>query len=152
MKLQLSFIFLFFTTIAQANFDKKFYYNSLYSSDVVLVNQQLKLLTTSSIKEKDAFEGTLLMKKAELVPDKKEKLKLFKLGKSKLESAILKDEKNCEFRFLRIIIQEHAPKILNYQNNLTEDSKFVKTNLNSNPELLKKIILDYSRTSLHLKL
>ncbi len=117
-----------------------------------MVNQQLKLLSNSSIKEKDAFEGALLMKKAELVKEKKEKLELFKAGKSKLEAAILKDAKNCEFRFLRLIIQEHAPKILKYQNNINEDAKFIKNNFSSNPEHLKKLIQEYSKSSLNLKL
>ena len=148
----ISCIFLFIATASQANFDKKAYYNSLYLTDITLVNQQLKLLSNSTIKDKDAFEGALLMKKAELVKEKKEKLDLFKSGKNKLEAAILKDSKNCEYRFLRIIIQEHAPKILKYHTDLTEDSKFVKNNFSSNPEMLKKLIQEYSKSSLYLKL
>jgi hypothetical protein len=54
---------------------------------------------------------------------------MFKSGRSKLESAITKDKENTEYRFLRLIIQEHAPRIVKYRNELEKDSKWIQSNL-----------------------
>jgi hypothetical protein len=91
------------------------------------------------------------MKKAGLMGKPKDKINLFKAGKTKLEAAIANDKNNTEFRFLRLILQEHAPKIVKYRNNLDEDSKFISTNFDKLSNTLQKLVSAYSKKSKILK-
>lgn len=56
------------------------------SSKLDEVDQQLSALKSYSGTEKEASEGALLMKKSGLMNKAKEKLNLFKSGRSKLEA------------------------------------------------------------------
>ena len=133
-------------------FDKPGYYAAMSSDKMDEINAQLVIIKGSSIAEKEAYEGALLMKKAGLVNSAKEKLSLFKAGRSKLESSISKDVNNTEYRFLRVIIQEHAPRIAKYRNELVEDGKMVNTNFKSLPAFLQQVIIDYSKKSKVIKI
>ena len=92
------------------------------------------------------------MKKAGLVTKAKEKLSLFKSGRLKLEASIKNDNKNTEFYFLRLIIQEHAPKMVNYRNELESDGLFIRTNYKMLPQVVQQAIFEYSKKSKILKL
>ena len=94
-----------------------------------------------------AYTGALLMRKAGFVTEAKEKLKLFKEGHKLLEEAISKDKQNPEYRFLRLMIQENAPKILNYKSNITEDASLIKSSYKTFPQEVQQAILDYSKKS-----
>ncbi|CAN5864594.1 hypothetical protein BH11BAC4_BH11BAC4_19180 [soil metagenome] len=133
--------------------DKSAYYAALSSSKEAVINTQLAALQLSSIPEKEAYEGALLMKKSGLIKSgAKEKLNLFKAGRTKLEDAITKDNNNIEYRFLRLIIQENAPKIVKYRNDMEQDSQLVRTNFKNLPQNLQLVITDYSKTSKVLKI
>src|SRR5437868_1502409 len=83
---------LLFTTVnvyAQ-QFSRQQFYKAMAGKNVDDINSQLTAIKQSNINDKDAFEGALLMKKADLVESKKEKLSLFKSGKAKLETEIAK--------------------------------------------------------------
>ena len=134
-----------------AGFDKAAFYNAMAADDLELVNTQLSILKTASINEKEAYEGAMLMKKAGLVTKAKEKLSLFKSGRLKLEASIKKDNKNTEFIFLRLIIQEHAPKAVNYKDDLEKDSLLIRTNFKTLPQVVQLAITDYSKNSKVLK-
>ncbi|HEX2683287.1 MAG TPA: hypothetical protein VHL77_05120, partial [Ferruginibacter sp.] len=111
-------LFLAFSAIAgtpKTVFDRSAFYSALAADDLESVNNQLAIVRSASINEKEAYEGALLMKKAGLVSKAKEKLSLFKAGRLKLEASIKKENGNAEFSFLRLIIQEHAPKAVNYR-------------------------------------
>ena len=158
MKLSIFFSFLFFTSVVfvKANttgqgFDKADFYAALASDKLEDINAQLTAVKGSSISEKEAYEGVLLMKKSGLVSSAKEKLSLFKAGRTKLEASISKDNGNAEYRFLRLIIQEHAPKIVKYRNELEQDSQLIRTNLKNLPQFLQQVINDYSKKSKALK-
>jgi len=70
------------------------------------------------------------------------KYKTFVTGKNLLESSILADTSNIETRFIRFIIQNHAPGFLGYNKNLENDKKFIFKSLNT----LQKSDVDlYSR-------
>ena len=69
-------------------FDKAGFYSALASGNPGEINAELSTVKASSIKEKDAYEGTLLMRKAGLLSHPKEKLNTFKLGATKLETII----------------------------------------------------------------
>jgi hypothetical protein len=135
----------------KAVFDKSAFYSAMAANDVNSINTQLNIVKTSSINEKEAYEGALLMKKAGLVTKAQEKLSLFKKGRLKLEAAIKKDKDNVEFSFLRLIIQEHAPKIVDYRNNIDTDIVFIRSNFKTLPPVVQQAITDYSKKSKVLK-
>ena len=151
-KMFLGLLFLLSAITVQGNsqkyrFDRSAFYDAMASDNLESVNRQLNFLQGTSINEKEAYEGALLMKKAGLMPKAKEKLSLFKSGRLKLETAIKKDMANTEFRFLRLIIQEHAPKAVNYSSELENDSLLVRTNYKTLPEVVQQAIHDYSKKS-----
>lgn len=153
----ISLLFLFSFIAVKGNiqntaFDKSAFFNAMASDNVEVVNSQLAIIKTSSINEKEAYEGALLMKKAGLVAKAKEKLSLFKAGRLKLEAAIKKDKENAEFSFLRLIIQEHAPKIVDYNSNIQTDVAAIRSNYKTLHPVVQQAISDYSKKSKVLKL
>lgn len=133
------------------NFNKADFYEAMASDKTSLINSQLEQVAKSTLNDKEAYEGALLMKKAGIVAKAKEKISLFKAGRSKLESAIAKDNTNTEFNFLRLLIQENAPKIVKYSSNIKEDSKAILANYKSLSTIVQKAIQDYSKKSAALK-
>jgi|SRR6185437_12492755 len=134
------------STFAQ-KFDKAAFYQVMEVNDSLKINQQLNLLQNSSIKEKQAYEGALLLKKAGVVANKRNKLNTFKLGKHKLEGALEKDSSNTEYHFLRLMIQENAPKILGYHASLEKDNIYIRKNYKTLNAVLQQAILEYSKQS-----
>lgn len=53
------------------------------------------------------------------------KLSVFNEGKNDLQELIEKDKKNTELRLIRLSIQENAPRILGYNDNIEEDREFI---------------------------
>lgn len=135
-----------------ANFDKGAFYRAMATNDLTSINNQLSVVKASSINEKEAYEGALLMKKAGLTSKPSEKLGFFKSGRIKLEAAIKKDKNNAEFSFLRLIIQEHAPKIVDYRNNIDTDIASIRSNFKTLSLVVQQAINDYSKKSKFLKL
>jgi hypothetical protein len=87
------------------------------------------------------------MKKAGLLKRPKERLSFFKQGRIKLETAILADNDNTEFRFLRLAIEEHAPKIVKYRKDIEGDKQVVLKNFKSLSPAVQHAILDYCENS-----
>jgi len=143
------FTFLPFNAISKDHllitFDKKQYYTIFASSDLTSINSEIKLLASNS--GQTAYEGALLMKKAGIVGNPKDKLSLFKEGKTKLEAAIKSSPNAIEFLFLRYMIQENSPSFLGYTSNLENDKKKIITNYTSFEEAVKEAIQTYSKTS-----
>jgi hypothetical protein len=134
------------------SFDKSAFYAVMETGNLKDIDAQLSLVRESIITEKNAYEGALLMKKSGIVTKTNEKLSLFKSGRSKLESSILKDNSNIEYRFLRLIIQEHAPKVVKYRNEIKEDSNLIRTHFKNLSPLLQQLINEYSEKSTALKI
>lgn len=132
-------------------FDRSSFYAAMASASVSEIDEQLASLKTASLPEKEAYEGALLMKKSGMVAKAKDKLSLFKSGRTKLEAAIAKEPDNAEFRFLRLIIQEHAPKVVNYRSEIDKDSKLIRSNYKNLPAAVQQAISDYSKKSSVLK-
>lgn len=135
----------------KTGFDKAVFYSVMASENLEEINAQLIVLKGASFNEKEAYEGALMMKKAGLVGKAKEKLSLFKTGRLKLEGAIKKEAGNTEYYFLRLIIQEHAPKVANYRDDLENDSLLIRTNYKSLSPVVQQAISDYSKKSRVLK-
>ncbi len=123
------------------------FYKAISSDNLTLIDEQLTNINNSSIPEKEAYEGTLLMKKAGLVSRPGEKLSFFKNGRTLLDNAIVKYPTNAEYRFLRLIIQENAPHFLGYYENLDEDSHFISKNVTSLSAGIKAAISEYIKKS-----
>ena len=156
MKMFFNLLLLFSIITVQGNsqktgFDRSVFYNAMASDNLQEINTQLAIISTSSINEKEAYEGALLMKKAGLVTKAKEKLSLFKAGRLKLEASIKKNSNNTEFVFLRLIIQEHAPKMVKYNADIEKDSLQIRANYKSLPFVVQQAISDYSKKSKVLK-
>jgi hypothetical protein len=154
MKLQVISILLFISLIGTVNgksyctvFSKSDYYSVLASQNIDAINDELNIVQSSSAAEKDAYEGTLLMTKAGLVKNLSEKISLFRSGRSKLEGCIKLNSQNAELRFLRLMVQENAPSIVNYKGDLEKDKTFIEKSFKTLPQDLQRYILDYSKRS-----
>ena len=77
----------------------------------------------------------------------KAKLNTFKSGHKFLEAEILKAPDDIEFRFLRLVVQESAPKILNYNQNKQEDKLLIINKYKSLDAYLQNYILQYCKQS-----
>lgn len=86
--------------------------------------------------------GNLLMAKHVFNPFKK--MSYFNEGKNHLEKAIKDDPKDLELRLMRLITQEKIPKVLNYNQKITEDRNFLtKEYQNASDPNLKNYIKEY---------
>ena len=130
-----------------AKIDRSSFYAAMRSKDIKVVDDQLAQLARDATPGRSAFEGALMMKKADLVTGPFKKLQLFKKGRSLLEDALKKHAADPELRFLRLMIQEHAPGIVNYKSHLEEDRSLIEADFNKLPKDLQQIILDYSKES-----
>ena len=151
MKYSLIVLFLFAINTFKAGITNAEYYTALASQDTVKINAQLSLLAGLQTNTTNAYTGALQMKKAGILKSGKEKLTLFKKGKLLLEAAIKKEPQNAEYHFLRLIIQENCPAILNYHDQINEDAKQVRSAYKSFNTEIKKAIIDYAKTSKVLK-
>ena len=128
------------------------FYKAMEENNKDLVNTELTELKTAPPDIRDAFMGTMLMKKAGLGGSPSTKLHLFKEGRKMLEGAIKKNPDNAEFRFLRLMVQEYAPGILGYKNDTEKDSEYIRKSYKSLPGEVQQAIANYSKKSKLLKL
>jgi hypothetical protein len=132
--------------------NRRDFYKAMEVSSKELVNAQLMELQTAPEEIRDAFTGAMLMKKSNFNAPPAIKVRLFREGHKMLEAAIKQYPDNAEFRFLRLMIQEHAPGILGYKNDLQKDTEFIQKSYKSLPDELQQIMADYSKKSKVLKL
>lgn len=116
------------------------------------VTAMIDRLENTTTSDKNAYRGALLMKKAGYQKTPKDKLSLFKQGRLLLEKEIETNSKNTEYHFLRLIIQENAPKMLKYNTNIVEDAAWVKKHYTEVNSDVRSAIVNYSKTSVNLKL
>ena len=109
------------------------------------------MLEKTSLKGKDAYTGALTMRKSGLTKSGLEKLSYFKKGRRMLEASIKQDSLNAEYRFLRLMIQEHVPDFLNYHSKKKEDAIMIRESYTKLPSELQAIIKNYSKNSHILK-
>lgn len=141
----------FAVNVYSQDFDRPAFYAAMASENLTHVDKQLEIVSQSSITEKDAFEGALTMKKAGLVKGPGKKLNLFKAGHKKLEGALNKDTDNAEYRFLRLMIQENAPGILGYKDDLDKDKALIIKQFKSLPAPVQQAVTNYSKKSKVIK-
>jgi hypothetical protein len=157
MKIKMFFVLVLFLsgTVAfsksTAKFDKARFYEVIKTGNKESIDEELALVASADIIEKGAYEGFLLMRKAGITARPAEKLKLFKAGRIKLETALLDDNTNAEYHFLRLIIQEKAPKIVKYSNDLEADKQIILKEYKNLPSVVQHAIADYTKSSKILK-
>ncbi|HEY2581289.1 MAG TPA: hypothetical protein VGI43_05765 [Mucilaginibacter sp.] len=134
-------------------FEKATFYSVMASGDVDDIDKQLAILENSSINEKEGYEGALFMKKASFGKKAKDKLNLFKKGRISLETAMAANNENIEFHFLRLAIEEHAPKTVKYSADIEKDKSLVIKNFKTLSPSVQNAIKDYCKTSkvLHIE-
>jgi hypothetical protein len=135
-----------------ANINRPAFYKAMEENNKSLVNAQLTELESAPDGLRQAFTGAMLMKKASFGAPPAIKLRLFKQGRKMLEAAIRQEPENAEFRFLRLIVQEHAPGALGYKNDVQKDSEYIRKSYKSLPDEVQQAIADYSKKSKFLKL
>lgn len=123
-------------------------YKALSDDSLETIDTAFKTLAKSEdSSQKNAYIGVLTMKKAGYVDGAFNKLELFKEGKAILEAEIKSYPENTEYRFLRLIIQENAPSILRYKNEIDTDKKHIIHNFGKLEKALKTEILNYAKNS-----
>lgn len=152
MILRIVLILLTLAGIGSGAFDKSGYYAVFAKGNLQQINQELDSMKVVNFPERDGFEGALLMKKAGLRSSIKDKLSDFKTGGKKLEAAIQADSSNVEFRFLRLCIQENAPRFLGYHSDLDRDNLYIRRHFNQLSTVVQDAIKAYSQQSHVLKL
>lgn len=159
MKLRVLVALLLFLPVTLVNgknvfqkFDKAGFYAVMSAGTLADVNKQIDLISTSTHPNKDGYEGALLMKKAGMLARPAEKLKAFKAGRIKFQTAINADGDNAEYRFLRFAIQEHAPQIVKYKTDLKADKQFIIKAYKDLPTVVQDAIKDYTKNSKLLKM
>lgn len=134
--------------VGKTEFYKAFAGDSEEEMDRVLA----KLQSSANGSKVRAYQGALLMKKSSFAKGVKAKVNTFKKGAKLLEKEIDGAPGNAEYRFLRLCIQEHAPGILGYNKDLSEDAKVVVEGYSKMDSELKKVVRDYASGSKELKL
>lgn len=128
------------------------FYKVFSSSDEKKIDANIILLKNSKNAQQKAYLGALLIKKSDFQKDVKIKIATFKEGAKILENEISLDKDNVEFRFIRFIIQENAPKILKYNLNIEEDKKIIVQNYKNTNAFLQNEIVKYSKIFNSIKL
>ena len=141
MKIKLFLLFFLFL------FNRKEYYQVLKMGGLDNIRQEEMVVAALGGNDGEAYSGALLMRKAGLLKRPKDKLDAFKRGRIKLETAIRADPEKVEYRFLRLIIQEHAPRVVKYQDRLVEDRELIRRHFSTLPADLQEAIRDYSQGS-----
>jgi hypothetical protein len=135
-----------------AQLDRKAIYSALASDSKELVQKQLDgLQGMKESSEVKAFKGALQMKAAQFQKTAKDKMALFNSGKKVLESEIKSNDGNVEYRFLRLLIQENAPKQLKYNGNIDEDVAAIIAGYSKLKESTKTAVESYAKKSASLK-
>jgi hypothetical protein len=144
---------MFLMVLASSSFSKTDYFKVFSGNDQASVSQLIiKLENTTPSKDQSAYLGALKMKQAQFVQAPKDRLALFKEGRTLLEKMISQNANNAEYRFLRLMIQENAPKILNYDDKIREDAKLIKAQYAHLSSEVRSAALQYSKRSSNLKL
>ena len=150
MKVLFSIVTLIFLNYTQAQAD---FYTILKKNNLEEIEKKINQLATNKESSvNNAYLGTLLMKKSDFLKDLKTKIATFKKGHQLLEKEISENQSNTEYRFLRLAIQENAPKILKYNTNIEEDALYITKNHYKLNKGLKIIILEYSKQSILLNI
>lgn len=94
-----------------------------------------------------AYKAAAITLKAKYARGLFTKKDLFTKGVTLLDGLLARKPDNYEARLLRLNIQENAPGILGYNDNIDEDKLFLIKNYDSQPSDLKRFTLDFVKVS-----
>ena len=95
-----------------------------------------------------AYNGAITATMANYPKNKLEKLKLFNIGKNKIEQSLSNDPKNLELHFIRFTIQSMCPKMLGYSKEIESDKNYIFCNFEKETNQQLKInILNFLSAS-----
>lgn len=100
--------------------------------DVSTKEQEIQFINkyqSSKVISVQAYVVSLQMKQAKHKFFPWKKLEVFNTGKKKLEALIQEHPENTDLRYVRLLIQENIPSILNYKSNIAEDKAFLNKKL-----------------------
>ena len=121
------------------------------SSNVEIANElydQLSSISLSDHPKLIAYKGGVLSLKAKNSKTIKDKKMYFQESVQFLEAAVKNAPKDIEIRYVRLTVQEHAPKILKYNKNIDEDKSFILEYYGTIKDTqLKACILSYVKNS-----
>lgn len=147
------FFLLVFCAFKIKSVDRLSFYKVFAGKSEAEIDKELKILQAENGSSlKNAFVGALKMKKASFIKGAGNKVKMFKSGALLLEEEIKGNPGNIEYRFIRLSIQENAPKVLKYNKNLNEDKKLILEGYHRLDPDLKKVIKNYAVGSDVLKM
>src|SRR5690554_2227654 len=119
-------------------------------NDVALTTRLYDAL--SDVSETDAvllaYKGAVATLKANFAKRVKDKKAYFTEGAQLIEAAVENDPQNIEIRYIRLSVQENAPKFLKYNDSIEDDKAFILTHLPSmKANSLKAEITSYIQSS-----
>lgn len=141
-------VFFFLLLSFRQDVTRKKVYTVLEGNALESVDQLISQLESNKTDQlSQAYLGALMMKKADLIKGAGPKLKQFKKGAEILEKIIEENPNNAEYRLLRLIIQENAPKILKYNKEIQNDKSLIITQFGKLDKSLQEEITIYSKSS-----
>lgn len=131
--------------------EKKQAFTALSSSNEETLKSLIKKCEKTGTSEDNAYRGAMMMRSADFEFWPSDKLKMFVRGEKLLEAEIKAKKDNVEYRFLRLMTQENAPKFLGYNSNIQEDAKLIAANYSKQIDEVKTAISGYRKQSPALK-
>jgi|GEM_PF-2280348 len=101
-----------------------YYLKARTNPEIAAFYQYCKQHATANPLDK-GYLGTATAMYAACAENVIEKFSFFNEGTSLLDQAVNQDPTNPEIRFLRLSVQEKAPRMLNYNNNLEQDAQVI---------------------------
>ena len=114
-----------------------------------MANKLYEMTKNSSIEtnyKKYSYNAVAILLSSKYTINPFHKIKSFKKGKEKLEMVIHQFPNDIELRFLRFCVQNDTPKIINYKENMQEDSQLIKNNISKSSSELQQFILPIFKT------
>ncbi len=110
--------------------------------------EELYAITKDAVAKEDeallkAYYGAALTLKAKFAKTRKDKIKFFKEGAKLIEEVVAKYPNDIEIRFVRLSVQENAPRITRYKKNIKEDRSFIEKNVDKTSNRVKHFITAY---------
>lgn len=95
-----------------------------------------------------AYKGAVSALKADFAKGIRNKKEFIKEGTKLLDHAVAAEPENVEIRYLRLTVQENAPKIVGYHGNIDEDKEVIKNRFHSlESDSLKAVIRGFIEIS-----
>lgn len=135
MKLLTFILFLSFSSISEIR--------EVYKSqdeDRVLASLKQLEAKSSLTSDEQCYKAVFLCMKADYLTWPNEKLAAFKKGYKELNSVIVKNPTNAEYKYHRYMIEKHTPSWLIEVNNMATDKMYVKANIKSTHPMYSFII------------